>query len=54
MNKRNLGTCTLAFAVALVWWGDQTWEEMRVSWFGVIVTKDLDPTKVMAYAPEAR
>ena len=37
-----------------VWWGDQTWEEMMVPWFGVIVNRDLDPTKVMAYAPEAR
>ena len=37
-----------------VWWGDQTWEEMMVPWFGVIVNKDLDLTKVMAYAPEAR
>ena len=31
-----------------------TWEEMMVPWFGVVVNKDLDPTKVMAYAPEAR
>jgi len=25
-----------------------------VPWFGVIVDKDLDPTQVMAYTPEAR
>jgi hypothetical protein len=37
-----------------VWWGDQTWEEMMVPWFGVIVSKDLDPKKVLAYTSEAR
>ena len=37
-----------------VWWGDQTWEEMMVPWFGVIVSSEIDPTKVMAYTSEAR
>jgi hypothetical protein len=37
-----------------VWWGDQTWEEMMVPWFGVVVDKALDPTKIMAYTAEAR
>lgn len=35
-----------------VWWGDQTWEEMMVPWFGVIVNSDADPRKVMSYTPE--
>ncbi len=33
-----------------VWWGDQTWEEMMVPWFGVIVNKSADPRKVVTYA----
>jgi hypothetical protein len=37
-----------------VWWGDQTWEEMMVPWFGVVVDKKLDPSKIMAYTTEAR
>jgi hypothetical protein len=32
-----------------VYWGDQTWEEMMVPWFGVVVPKDADPTKVVTY-----
>ena len=35
-----------------VWWGDQTWEEMMVPWFGVIVDKGQDPQKVAVYTPE--
>jgi hypothetical protein len=35
-----------------VWWGDQTWEEMMVPWFGVIVDKRQDPTTVVTYTPE--
>ncbi len=34
-----------------VWWGDQTWEEMMVGWFGVIVDKSVDSRKVVTYAP---
>ena len=30
-------------------WGDQTWEEMMVAWFGVIVDKSADPRKVVTY-----
>ena len=30
-----------------VWWGDQTWEEMFVGWFGVIVPTDVDPKQVI-------
>jgi hypothetical protein len=30
-------------------WGDQTWEEMMVPWFGVIVNKSADPRKVVTY-----
>jgi hypothetical protein len=37
-----------------VWWGDQTWEEMMVAWFGVIVDKSADPRKVVRYARPAR
>jgi hypothetical protein len=29
---------------------NQTWEEMMVPWFGVVVDKDRDPSKVMADA----
>jgi hypothetical protein len=35
-----------------VWWGDQTWEEMMVPWFGVIANKGADPAKLVTYAPE--
>jgi len=35
-----------------VWWGDQTWEEMMVAWFGVIVDKSSDPRKVVTYTPK--
>jgi hypothetical protein len=35
-----------------VWWGDQTWEEMMVGWFGVIVDKSADPRKVVKYTPK--
>jgi hypothetical protein len=35
-----------------VWWGDQTWEEMMVPWFGVVVARDVDPKKVVSYSPE--
>jgi hypothetical protein len=30
-------------------WGDQTWEEMMVAWFAVIVDKSADPRKVVTY-----
>ena len=30
-------------------WGDQTWEEMMVAWFGAVVSKDTDPAKVVSY-----
>ncbi len=32
-----------------VFWGDQTWEEMMVPWFGVVVAKDADASKVVGY-----
>ncbi len=32
-----------------VFWGDQTWEEMMVPWFGMLVPKDADPAKVIGY-----
>ncbi|MBV8728217.1 MAG: thiol-disulfide isomerase [Acidobacteriia bacterium] len=35
-----------------VWWGDQTWEEMMVSWFGMLVDRAQDPKKVVRYVPE--
>ena len=35
-----------------VWWGDQTWEEMMVPWFGVVVSREKDPEQVVAYTPE--
>jgi hypothetical protein len=35
-----------------VWWGDQTWEEMMVPWFGVVVPNDQDPKKVAGYTSE--
>jgi hypothetical protein len=33
-------------------WGDQTWEEMMVPWFGVLVDRAQDPRNVVAYTPE--
>jgi len=35
-----------------VWWGDQTWEEMMVPWFGVVVARNVDPRKVVRYSSE--
>jgi hypothetical protein len=35
-----------------VWWGDQTWEEMMVPWFGVLVDANGSPENVVAYTPE--
>jgi hypothetical protein len=35
-----------------LWWGDQTWEEMMVPWFGVVVDKDQDSKRVVSYTPE--
>ena len=35
-----------------MWWGDQTWEEMMVAWFGVLVDKSSDPRKVVTYTPK--
>jgi hypothetical protein len=35
-----------------VWWGDQTWEEMMVPWFGVLVDRGQDPKTVAAYTPD--
>lgn len=35
-----------------VFWGDQTWEEMMVPWFGVVVAKDVNPDAVVAYPHE--
>lgn len=28
-------------------WGDQSWEEMMIGWFGVVVEANADPTKVV-------
>jgi len=33
-----------------VWWGDQTFEEMMVPWFGVLAPPRADPAKLMSYA----
>jgi hypothetical protein len=35
-----------------VWWGEQTWEEMMVPWFGVVIDKNRDAKNVVNYAPE--
>jgi len=35
-----------------VWWGDQTWEEMMIPFFGVIVDPSIDPKKIVAYPRE--
>ncbi len=32
-----------------VWWGDQTWEEMMVPWFGVLAMPNADPEKIVSY-----
>jgi hypothetical protein len=32
-----------------VFWGDQTWEEMMVPWFGLVVPNDTDASKVIGY-----
>jgi hypothetical protein len=33
-----------------VWWGDQTWEEMMIPYFGVIVRNGVNPEKIVAYS----
>ncbi len=33
-------------------WGDQTWEEMMVAWFGVVVDRSADPRKVAVYSDQ--
>jgi hypothetical protein len=35
-----------------VFWGDQTWEEMMIPFFGVIVDPGADPKNVVAYPLE--
>jgi hypothetical protein len=35
-------------------WGDQTWEEMMVAWFGVVVDRSADPRKVVSYSDQRR
>lgn len=35
-----------------VFWGDQTWEEMMIPFFGVVVDPSFDPKKIVAYARE--
>ncbi len=35
-----------------VWWGDQTWEEMMVPWFGVLANHSIDSNQLVTYAPE--
>jgi hypothetical protein len=37
-----------------VYWGDQTWEEMMVPWFGVLAGWNVDSNKLVTYAPEIR
>jgi hypothetical protein len=32
-----------------VFWGDQTWEEMMVPWFGIVVPNDADAAKIVSY-----
>lgn len=32
-------------------WGDQSWEEMMIGWFGVIVDAKADPAKIVKRAP---
>ena len=31
----------------VVKWGDQSWEEMMIGWFGVMVDASSDPAKVV-------
>ena len=33
-----------------VWWGDQTWEEMMIPYFGVVVKNGVNPEKIVAYS----
>jgi hypothetical protein len=33
-----------------VWWGDQTWEEMMIPYFGVLVKNNANPGKIVAYS----
>src|SRR5262249_7124159 len=33
-------------------WGDQTWDEMMVPWFGVVVPASADTGKIISYTPE--
>jgi hypothetical protein len=33
-----------------VWWGDQTWEEMMIPYFGVVVGNNVNPEKIVAYS----
>jgi hypothetical protein len=33
-----------------VWWGDQTWEEMMIPYFGVVVKNHVNPEKIVAYS----
>jgi len=33
-----------------VWWGDQTWEEMMIPYFGVVVRNGVNPEKIVAYS----
>jgi len=33
-----------------VWWGDQTWEEMMIRYFGVLVKNNVNPGKIVAYS----
>ncbi len=37
-----------------VWWGDQTWEEMMIPYFGVIVRNNVNPGKIVAYSTGVR
>ena len=33
-----------------VWWGDQTWEEMMIPYFGLVVKNNVNPEKIVAYS----
>jgi hypothetical protein len=37
-----------------VFWGDQTWEEMMIPIFGVVVDANVDPKKAVVYSPWVR
>jgi len=37
-----------------VQWGELTSEEMVIPWFGVVVDRDIDPTKIAVYKPAGR